>query len=102
MSLIPYGHNHLAVWRSALSSGNLSPGIREDRHPPPPIVGGSGPHAIKRAMALLEWLIVAAAAFGGLVALMYVAQRSQLKVTKNASSIEHGRQGQDQVQDRGH
>ena len=27
-------------------------------------------------MALLEWLIVAAAAFGGLVALMYVAQRS--------------------------
>jgi hypothetical protein len=26
----------------------------------------------------------------------------QLKVTKNASSIEHGRQGQDQVQDRGH
>src|SRR5262249_18834483 len=28
------------------------------------------------AMALLEWLIVAAAAFGGLVALMYVMQRS--------------------------
>jgi hypothetical protein len=28
------------------------------------------------AMALLEWLIVSAAAFGGLVALMYVAQRS--------------------------
>jgi len=27
-------------------------------------------------MALLEWLIVAAAAFGGLVSLMYVAQRS--------------------------
>src|SRR5262249_39649819 len=27
-------------------------------------------------MALLEWLIVAAAAFGGLVALMYVMQRS--------------------------
>jgi len=27
-------------------------------------------------MALLEWLILAAAAFGGLVALMYVAQRS--------------------------
>ena len=27
-------------------------------------------------MALLEWLIGAAAAFGGLVALMYVAQRS--------------------------
>src|SRR6516164_3860149 len=27
--------------------------------------GGSGLHAIKRAMALLEWLIVAAAAFGG-------------------------------------
>jgi len=27
-------------------------------------------------MALLEWLIVAAAAFGGLVALVYVAQRS--------------------------
>jgi len=27
-------------------------------------------------MALLEWLIVAAAAFGGIVALMYVAQRS--------------------------
>ena len=27
-------------------------------------------------MAPLEWLIVAAAAFGGLVALMYVAQRS--------------------------
>ena len=27
-------------------------------------------------MALLEWLIVAAAAFVGLVALMYVAQRS--------------------------
>ena len=33
-------------------------------------------HAIKRAMALLEWLIVAAALFGGLVSLMYVAQRS--------------------------
>jgi hypothetical protein len=27
-------------------------------------------------MALLEWLIIAAAAFGGLVALMYVMQRS--------------------------
>ena len=27
-------------------------------------------------MALLEWLIVAAAVFGGLVALVYVAQRS--------------------------
>ncbi len=27
-------------------------------------------------MALLKWLIVAASAFGGLVALMYVAQRS--------------------------
>src|SRR5262249_53775804 len=27
-------------------------------------------------MALLEWLAVAAAAFGGLVALMYVVQRS--------------------------
>jgi uncharacterized protein len=27
-------------------------------------------------MALLEWLIVSAAAFGGLVALMYAAQRS--------------------------
>jgi hypothetical protein len=27
-------------------------------------------------MALLEWLIVAAAAFGGLVALMYLVQRS--------------------------
>jgi hypothetical protein len=27
-------------------------------------------------MALLKWLIGAAAAFGGLVALMYVAQRS--------------------------
>ena len=27
-------------------------------------------------MALLEWSIVVAAAFGGLVALMYVAQRS--------------------------
>ena len=40
------------------------------------VVGGSGPHAIKRAMALLEWLMVAAAAFGELVALMYVAQRS--------------------------
>ena len=36
-------------------------------------IGGSGPHAIKRAMALLEWLIVAAAPFGGLVTLMYVA-----------------------------
>src|SRR6516225_10522106 len=41
-----------------------------------PGLGGSGPHAIKRAMALLEWLIVAAALFGGLVSLMYVAQRS--------------------------
>jgi uncharacterized protein len=29
-----------------------------------------------RAMALLKWLLVAAAAFGGFVALMYVAQRS--------------------------
>jgi hypothetical protein len=37
---------------------------------------GSGPHAIKRAMALLEWLVVAVAAFGGLVAMIYVAQRS--------------------------
>ena len=30
----------------------------------------------RRVMALLKWLIGAAAAFGGLVALMYVAQRS--------------------------
>jgi hypothetical protein len=29
-------------------------------------------------MALLKWLIVAAAAFGGLTALMYVAQRADV------------------------
>src|SRR5262249_41525251 len=42
----------------------------------PLLLGSPGLHAIKRAMALLEWLIVAAAVFGGLVALVYAAQRS--------------------------
>src|SRR4051812_41850638 len=35
-------------------------------------------------MALLKWLIVAAAAFGGLVALMYVAQRSLMYFPERA------------------
>jgi hypothetical protein len=38
------------------------------------------------------------------ITMTYLRKRTmtQLKVTKNTSSIEHGREGQDQVQDRGY
>src|SRR5262249_51439598 len=54
------------------------------------VLGGSGLHAIKRAMALLEWLIVAAAVFGGLVALRR-RPRQRDKGVRGAAIIYGGR-----------